>query len=161
MERVLLSASLQLSPQTALTSCALLQEAQTPEMGNVLRGRDPFTPKESHGYSRKKFKSDLLRKSELSVRPRSYEERNGRASPVYDPNPPRCYEWSKLKHPPPSDPLLRPVVPPPRQLHQPNAGNGPSEAPHVYENVVVKVSGCVLLTNGCVLLTSGCVMSTC
>ena len=129
-------------------------------MGNVLRGRDPFPPKESHSYGRKKFKSHLLHSSDSKVKPRNHQEVSGRESPVYDPNPPRCYEWSKLKSVPPSDPPLGPKAPPPQLPGQPNAGNGPGGAPTVYENVVMKVSGCVT-TSGCVLQwvcpASGCV----
>ena len=129
-------------------------------MGNVLRGRDPFPPKESHSNGRKKFKSHLLHSSDSNVKPRNHQEVSGRESPVYDPNPPRCYEWSKLKTFPPSDPPLGPGAPPPQLPGQPNAGNGPSGAPTVYENVVMKVSGCVT-TSGCVppvgVFCSGCV----
>lgn len=133
-----------------------LQDIQTPEMGNVLRGKEPYTPMEgrSHGnHGKKKFKSHLLYNSDSAIKPGGCQETPGRKSPVYDPNPPRCYEWSKLKQVPPSNPPQGPMALPSQQLVQSHAGSGPSGATPVYQNVVVKVSGCVP-NSGCVRAVS-------
>ena len=107
-----------------------------------------------HGnHGKKKFKSHLLHNSDSGLKPHGRQETPGRVSPVYDPNPPRCYEWSKLKEVPPSNPPQGPVAPPPQQLIHSHAGSGSSGTAPVYQNVVVKVSGCVP-TSGCVRAVS-------
>ena len=104
-------------------------------MGNVLRGRHPFTKRDS-SYGSKKFKSQLLSNpSDPSIRSREHYVSSDRKSPVYDPNPPRCYEWSKIKELPPEGP---PTPPPPRLVRS-RTGDGITGPSQVYENVVLKV----------------------
>ena len=109
----------------------------TPEMGNVLRGKEPFAkslcPPEP---GKRKYRSQLLQKLPKASNAPSHDSQVIKSpdSPKevkYDPAPPRCYEWSK----PTKKPQMSAPVPP-------TISEGGS-----YQNVEIKVCGSRVLRN--------------
>ena len=86
----------------------------TPEMGNVLRGKEPFAkslcPPEP---GKRKYRSQLLQKLPKASNAPSHDSQVIKSPDLpkevkYDPAPPRCYEWSK----PTKKPQMSAPVPP-------------------------------------------------
>ena len=122
------------------------REITTPEMGNVLRGRNPFMGNSGRGL--KKYRSSLLsgkpHQSPLPLLPPPTPPREIKAHPVeedvsysdvtFDPHPPRCYEWSKPKS-------MTETQDTPQEDSAPlYSSSAPTPPTHqVYDNVVLKV----------------------
>ena len=123
-----------------------IREITTPEMGNVLRGRDPFMG--CSGRGPKKYRSSLLtgkpHENPLPSLPPPtpprvskeplIEEDESYSDVTFDPHPPRCYEWSKPKSMTETQETL------PEDSATLYSSSAPTPPTHqVYDNVVLKV----------------------